>query len=323
MTVHKAKGLEFPVVILADMTTPATQQSGCDRYVDASRRLCAQKLCSWAPWELQDHEDEEAAEDRAESVRLAYVSATRAKDLLVVSASGMGPWEGSWLTPLYGALYPERENWTAPDTFPHIQTIGGATVLDFPPGDEDAVSIRPGMYELGGGNRVYWFDPRLLPAEPEAAPGLHRGELLDGSEAQRSAGMAAWNSWRDTRAALIQTAQEPSIVTVLASEARVTAEAAQIPFEMVTVEWQGQRPATRTFGRLVHVLLESWNPSATERLAELHGRRINATEREITAAVALARATMQHPSSTHLKLWKFIASIRSALPLPPAKSLRA
>ena len=294
MTVHKAKGLEFPVVILADMTTPATQQSGCDRYVDSSQRLCAQKLCSWAPWELQDHEDEEAAEERAEAVRLAYVSATRAKDLLVVSASGMGPWDGSWLTPLYGALYPERDNWTTPDAFPHIQTIGRATVLDFPPDDEDAVSIRPGMYDIGG-NRVFWFDPRMLPPEREAAPGLHRGALLDGTEAQRAVGMAAWNSWQDTRTALIETARQPTIKTALASEARVTPEAAQIPFEAVTVDWEGQRPATRNFGRLVHILLESWNPSATDALAELHGHRINATDREITAAAALARATMHHP----------------------------
>ncbi|WP_158945332.1 exodeoxyribonuclease V subunit beta, partial [Granulicella sp. S190] len=47
MTVHKAKGLEFPVVILADMTTHATQRGGCDRYVDPTRLLCAQKLCTW------------------------------------------------------------------------------------------------------------------------------------------------------------------------------------------------------------------------------------------------------------------------------------
>ena len=45
----------------------------------------------------------------------------------------------------------------------------------------------------------------------------------------------------------------------------------------------------------MHILLESWSPSAIERLAELHGRRIGATEREITAAAALAQATMEHP----------------------------
>ena len=39
MTVHKAKGLEFPVVILADMTTHATRQGSSDRYVDTASLL--------------------------------------------------------------------------------------------------------------------------------------------------------------------------------------------------------------------------------------------------------------------------------------------
>lgn len=68
MTVHKAKGLEFPVVILADMTTAATRRGGSERHVDADARLCAQKLCGWAPWELRENEVQEEAEDRAESV---------------------------------------------------------------------------------------------------------------------------------------------------------------------------------------------------------------------------------------------------------------
>ena len=42
--------------------------------------------CTCAPWELRDNQDQEEAEDRAESVRIGYVAATRAKDLLIVSA---------------------------------------------------------------------------------------------------------------------------------------------------------------------------------------------------------------------------------------------
>ena len=45
----------------------------------------------------------------------------------------------------------------------------------------------------------------------------------------------------------------------------------------------------------MHTLLETGDAAATDRIAELHGRRIGATEREITAAVAVARAAMQHP----------------------------
>jgi ATP-dependent helicase/nuclease subunit A len=295
MTVHKAKGLEFPVVILADMTTHATQRGGCDRYVDPARLLCAQKLCTWAPWELRDNQDQEEAEDLAESVRIGYVAATRAKDLLVVSASGMGPWEESWLTPVYGALYPAQDQWPAPETFPHLRTQGWATVLDFPPGNEDAVSVRPGMHQTVAGNRVFWFDPKMLPSVGQTQLGLHRGEMLDGTEPQRQAGLARWNQWRETRAALITTGSEPTVKTVLASKARQTPEADQIEFEVIAIDSEGQRPATRNFGSLVHALLESWNASAADLVAELHGRRIGATEREVTAAVAVARAAMQHP----------------------------
>ena len=54
MTVHKAKGLEFPVVILADLTAKLTGPQGADRYCDPDRRLCAQRLLWCAPWELLD-----------------------------------------------------------------------------------------------------------------------------------------------------------------------------------------------------------------------------------------------------------------------------
>src|SRR5262249_36590135 len=78
MTVHKAKGLEFPVVILADMTCRLSR-SDASRYLDVGRRLCALKIGGWAPRELYEHEDAEVRRDRAEGVRLAYVAATRAR----------------------------------------------------------------------------------------------------------------------------------------------------------------------------------------------------------------------------------------------------
>ena len=64
------------------------------------------KIGGWAPHELHEHEAEEVARDQAEGVRLAYVAATRARDLLVVPALGDEPWEGGWFSPLNRALYP-------------------------------------------------------------------------------------------------------------------------------------------------------------------------------------------------------------------------
>ena len=57
MTVHKAKGLEFPVVILADLTCRMSREDA-SRYLDASRGLCAMKIGGWAPHELHQHEAE-------------------------------------------------------------------------------------------------------------------------------------------------------------------------------------------------------------------------------------------------------------------------
>ena len=54
LTIHKAKGMEFPVVILADLTAKLTGPQGADRFTDPERRLCAQRLLWCAPWELLD-----------------------------------------------------------------------------------------------------------------------------------------------------------------------------------------------------------------------------------------------------------------------------
>ena len=237
----------------------------------------------------------EEAEDLAESVRIGYVAATRAKDLLVVNASGMGPWEESWLAPVLGALYLEKDRWPTPESYPHLKTQGWATVLDFPADSENAVSVRPGMHRTVGGNQVFWFDPKMLPQVGQTPLGLHRGDMLDGTEPQRQAGLAAGNQWREKRSVLIAAGSQSTVKTVLASKARITPEAEQIECDVIALDSEGQRPSTRSFGSLVHVLLESWDESAMQRIAELHGRRIGATESEVTSAVAVARTAMRHP----------------------------
>src|SRR6185369_10220668 len=53
MTVHAAKGLEFPVVILADMTAKIAQNKA-GRYIDPVQRLAAIRIAGCSPWELLD-----------------------------------------------------------------------------------------------------------------------------------------------------------------------------------------------------------------------------------------------------------------------------
>ena len=88
MTVHRAKGLEFPVVILADLTCNETV-GDAHRWVDpasrsvraAARRPCAARTCSITP-------RTKCGATREEAARLLYVAATRARDLLVVPVVG-------------------------------------------------------------------------------------------------------------------------------------------------------------------------------------------------------------------------------------------
>ncbi|MEO1370259.1 MAG: 3'-5' exonuclease, partial [Acidobacteriota bacterium] len=99
MTVHSAKGLEFPVVVLADPTCNlAPREPGL--FLDAEKSLCARRLLGLTPWELHEHRELEIERDKAESVRLAYVAATRVRDLLVIPGLGTRPWSGGWLSPL-------------------------------------------------------------------------------------------------------------------------------------------------------------------------------------------------------------------------------
>ena len=67
MTVHGAKGLEFPVVILADLTANLCAREP-DQYVDANKRVSATRLLRCAPWELLDHEADEALIENARKV---------------------------------------------------------------------------------------------------------------------------------------------------------------------------------------------------------------------------------------------------------------
>jgi len=84
MTVHGAKGLEAPIVILPDTTTRATaQQAGPLLALDDGGFL-------WAPRKAEDCDVSSAARDardravEQESARLLYVALTRARDRLIV-----------------------------------------------------------------------------------------------------------------------------------------------------------------------------------------------------------------------------------------------
>ncbi len=220
MTVHKAKGLEFPVVILADLTCRMSR-TDASRYLDASRGLCAIKIGGWAPHELHEHEAEEVARDEAEGVRLAYVAATRARDLLVVPALGDDPWEGGWLSPLNAALYPPTASRRTATRGPKCPVFKSKdSVLRAAERRTGGPRRRcvPASTRSRSGYSVVWWDPSALTLGAKPPLGVRRDELIvkdvprdvvaDGRDAVRPVAAGA-ASRRESRAPCLRSASVP------------------------------------------------------------------------------------------------------------------
>jgi ATP-dependent exoDNAse (exonuclease V) beta subunit len=307
MTVHKAKGLEFPVVILADLTCNMSRKEA-SRYLDASRGLCAMKIGGWAPHELHQHEATEVARDQAEGVRLAYVAATRARDLLVVPALGDDPWEGGWFGPLNGALYPPvatRRNAGRGANCPAFKSKD--SVLQRP-NDEPAGNgtVCPGLHTFDGGYSVVWWDPGALKLDEKPTFGVRREDLIvkDVPRNVIADGRSRYDRWHlardDARAAggVPSLTVEPARDWVAAnSEFRIQNS------EFVTVVGEGRsgeeaRSGGIGFGLLVHGLLAK-TPfgaprAALDDLAAIEARVLGLTVEDATAAAAVVERLLTH-----------------------------
>lgn len=132
LTVHSSKGLEFPVVILADPATAplyTVSEASCP---DTQHFACG--LDDIYPGHFHLYKEREEAILRAESDRLAYVAATRARDLLVVPRFSD---RESWLAPLVRGLRDEH-TWRGAGGAPEQQTAVDPAQLFAPGGSTEA-----------------------------------------------------------------------------------------------------------------------------------------------------------------------------------------
>jgi len=307
MTVHKAKGLEFPVVVLADPTCNATRDTP-SRHVDPHRRIWTEPLCGSAPIELLEAADEELRRDRAEAIRVAYVAATRARDLLVAPVCGDQPIEG-WLDVLQPVLYPPNDSRGNSDVAPGCPTFGEDSVVDRgPKGHPPAVgSVRPGLHRpVADGPQVVWWDPTVLLLEVEEHAALRHQRILevDPDGAAALASEQNYAAWKEGREALLSRASQPSIsVQTVTALARLEAPKhlrAHPPVQVEMIErGDFERPSGRRFGALVHALLASIDlnagADAIQASAAINGRLVGANEEEIKAAIVTVCAALSNP----------------------------
>jgi len=317
MTVHKAKGLEFPVVILADPTCRMSR-GDASRHLDPERGLCAIRLSGWAPHELLDHEATEVARDEAEGIRLAYVAATRARDLLVVPALGDAPWDGGWLHPLNDALYPPLDRRRSPDRAPKCPAFRSKDTVLERPNDEPATpsTVSPGQYEFAGGYSVVWWDPGALTLGLKPAMGVRRDDLIvkDVARDVVADGRTKYDAWKLARInardrGSVPTIRVKTVREFTADEATPTNEATEarraqskdLHAAVTSVSlWPRdiERPSGPDFGTLVHAVLARMPFEATRAdlndIAALEARVLGMSDDDAVAAGAVAEGVLGH-----------------------------
>jgi ATP-dependent exoDNAse (exonuclease V) beta subunit len=293
------------VVVLCEPACHATREQPT-RHVDPVRGLWAEPLAGCAPRELLECRAEEQRRDAAEAVRLAYVAATRARDLLVVPGVADAEPAGGWLEALNPAVYPEADS-----------RGEAAPALGCPAFGEDALLERPGsarpertpvapgcLRPRTGRHGVVWWDPRALDLEVSQDVGLRQQRILEADREGIAAqeGERAHARWQTRRRETLERGALPSrrvqAVTALAAEEAFVCGEGEIAIEEVNAE-RGERPHGTRFGTLVHAVLAAVDLSAdaacVRAVAALQGRLVGASAAEIAAAACAVTAALHHP----------------------------
>jgi len=186
MSIHAAKGLEFPVVCVADMGRTGNIRAPdllVDKHGAGPPRIGLQlvSLDGSAPVAALDFEAlrrERASEEAAEEHRIIYVAMTRARERLLLSgAADFSSW-------------PQERPGSPP-----IGWVAPALIEDLPAHlrSREADSVRA-LASAGGVEVRCWLNlpTGLAPRTPPAPPGIDRGETEPGSapRLRRSAGEA-------------------------------------------------------------------------------------------------------------------------------------
>jgi len=270
-----------------------------------------QNVCS--PVDLIEHEGYELRRESAEATRLAYVAATRARDLLVVPSIG-DEWQRLpefWIGQLGQGMFPPveiRQKSTAPKGCPDF---GADSVKRRPPGvSATARTVRPGLFlfdqpsSMGTAQKPYgvvWWDPDKLELGVRPRCALRQEELLaevDNDAAKQN--LAAFGSWEQQKKVAIESASSPTlrVQTVTQEVARGSDNKTSGEVSIVELRREPVRPKGKRYGSLVHAVLANVPLDASnaqiEQIAGLQARILQASPDETTSAISVVEGALKH-----------------------------
>ncbi len=297
MTVHAAKGLEFPVVILAEPTANASRPEP-SHWVDADKGLWVHALAGCVPVELREHEEEVKQRDAEETLRLTYVATTRARDVLIVPVCSERQQQDTWTEVLYRSVYPQLGFEHDPKPAPGCPTFGYDPILDRDGPVPNEVP-NPGLHlSQSRRNGVVWWDANVLQLKQEEPAGLESSEALSEDSAEAPKSIAAWERWEASRAQAQADGSVPTMRVKVARELEPVAATGTLPLEKTNMPREG-RPAGRRFGEFVHAVLAVIPLDAQREViqatADVLARQLGAMPREVSACIEAVEAALAHP----------------------------
>ncbi len=266
LTIHKAKGLEFPIVILAGLAHPKM-----DRHehfiVDRSGGRVGVKMGSGKHrFETLNFEGLKQWEDKrseAEEKRLLYVGMTRARDFLVL--------------PVF---------WVKEKRDGRKEVPSGSFLEYLRPYLAEPEDVPYGQKEQG----MMFYDTHQLNLTPEEqGPFQYPINLEKGDEDEIRSSLSRFEQWKEAQRELKRRGGEGRPISTAIEEV-----------EEVEKDEERERPAQAggegaIFGKLVHRLFEKvdWtNPLFLKEMAESEGRALGATGPMIRKAEEMVRQAL-------------------------------
>jgi ATP-dependent exoDNAse (exonuclease V) beta subunit len=270
LTVHKAKGLQFPVVILANLIQ--SKKSTSRILVEHGRNLSFKLGALLETSDYATVAERERLREAAETVRLLYVAATRAGDMLIIPRM---PKEGSYFNLIKSALCRD-------ETDPHGRAAAGE--------GEGEAQARYG---------TVWKLSELPPLRGESRPFVR---LEPCSEACGKTAADERAAWIGARKDLLDHAMRAPLVLApsrLAGEGTPSVEIAEAP-DAPGARGVASRDRALLFGQAFHRIMELADISGARAVSDLAaaaaaelGIEDEARELERCAASALGSDIMR------------------------------